>query len=143
MQAILGTTQPQLLVRAAEEVAVFGGRGPGGVLTPPLERVLDRRATGSLLNLLAAAGSTVRAPADGRVDSVRDRDGLGTLALDHGNGWESSLSGLAGVLALAGQQVRRGNALGTLAEGLTPGQGVLGLSLNGWMLPASRYVLLS
>ena len=143
LEGIVGTQHPRLPVDATVEVAVFGGRGPGGVLTPPLGHTFEERSAGALLDLLAAAGVPVRAPADGRVMSVEQAGGASVVVLDHGNGWRSSLHGLTGLLVAVGENVRRNDPLGALAEGLVDGQGRLrlGLDFNGRALPPERYLL--
>ena len=143
LQGIVGAEHPRLTVDATAEVAVFGGRGPGGVLTSPLGHTLEERTVGALLDLLAAAGVPVRAPADGRVASVEQAGAASVVVLDHGNGWRSSLTGLTDLLVAVGENVRRSEPLGALAEGLVDGQGRLrmGLDFNGRALPPARYLL--
>ena len=148
LSAIVGGVEPWLPVGSVESVesvefAVFGGRGPGGVLTPPLDHVLDQRSVGGLLDLLAIAGATVRAPAGGRVIAVDEfADGM-AVVLDHGNGWQSSLRGLTGLLVAVCDDVRRSAPLGVVAEGLAAGQGRvrLGVTIDGRSLDAGRYLL--
>jgi hypothetical protein len=71
LAAILGDAAPRIDVPGATpELAVFGGRGPGGVLTAPLDRVIERRTVDGLLDLLAAPSATVRVPRP-RVTSSR------------------------------------------------------------------------
>ena len=121
------------------DAAVFGGRGPGGVLVPPLGEVLEERASAAGLELLGAAGALVRAPAEGRVVELLGDEGAGsTVVLDHGNGWQSRLAGLSSVLVGAGEELRRGAPLGTLAEPGTLGFAVL---LDGRSLDPRRYLL--
>lgn len=131
---IVGDARPVFMPGATGEYAVFGGRGPGGVLTSPLDRVDDARSLGALVELLGRSGGAVRAPSDG---VVRTASG-GGLVLDHGNGWQSSLDGLASLLVTPGVAVRRSDPLGTLgASGLLQ----LGLSLDGRQVDPSRYLL--
>ncbi len=145
LSAIVGGVEPWLPVESVDsvELAVFGGRGPGGVLTPPLDHVLDERAVGGLLDLLAIAGAAVRAPAGGRVIAVDEFDDGMAVVIDHGNGWQSSLRGLTGLLVAVGDDVRRSAPLGAVAEGLVAGQGRvrLGVTLDGRLLDAGRYLL--
>ncbi len=113
------------------------------MLTLPLDRVLDERSVDGLLDLLAAAGAEVRAPADGRVIAVSGPDDDATVVLDHGNGWRNSIEGLAGLSVSVGQDVRRSEGLGFLAANGAAGQGRLrfGVSLDGRPLPPERYLL--
>ena len=142
LSAIVGGAEPRLPVESVE-LAVFGGRGPGGVLTPPLDHVLDQRSVDGLVDLLAIAGAAVRAPAGGRVIAVDEFADGTAVVLDHGNGWQSSLHGLTGLLVAVGDDVRRSAPLGVVAEGLAAGQGRvrLGVTLDGRLLDAGRYLL--
>ncbi len=147
LAAIVGDTNPTVVIGApaASEPAVFGGLGPGGVLISPVDRVLDERSTSELLQLLGIAGTAARAPADGHIVDVF-ASALGTtLMLDHGNGWQSSLSGLTGVTSTAGETVRRGDPLGVLAEIAGAGQGRLdfGLTLDDRAVDPTPYLLRS
>ena len=147
LDAILGDARVTVTVDAVGEAAVFGGRGPGGVLTLPLDRVVSERSVDGLLDLLAAAGSAVRAPADGRVFSIERRDGALTILLDHGGGWHSSLQGIVDPLVATGDELRRSDVVGALGEtalGETaPGEGRLrfGLTLEGGAVDPRRYLL--
>ncbi len=142
LAAIVGTQAPQRPVVSTLETAVFGGLGPGGVLTLPIDDVIDERSVDGLLDLLGAAGAAVGAPADGRVARVQASGDVVTVLIDHGNGWTTSLEGLTGLLVAVGQSVRRGEQLGVLAESIA-GQGRLrlGVSLDGRALDPARYVL--
>ena len=142
LSAIVGSVEPRIPVESVER-AVFGGRGRGGVLTPPLDRMLDERTAGGLLDLLAMAGATVRAPADGRVIALEELANGAEVVIDHGNGWRSSLRGLTGLLVAVGDDVRRNAPLGVVAEGLAAGQGRvrLGVTLDGRLLDPGRYLL--
>lgn len=128
--------------RAGGEVAVFGGRGPGGVLTSPLDRVGGQRATGSWPQLAGVPGALVRAPAEGRVASVGPVGNASGVTIDHGNGWRTILQGLAGVQVSVGQALGRSEPLGRLAAG-RGGEGLLGLAvtLDGRALDPTRHVL--
>lgn len=132
---IVGDANPVFMPGQVGEYAVFGGRGPGGVLTMPLDRVAGSRPLAvGWLELGGSPGSTVRAPSDGVVRQTSD----GGLVLDHGNGWRSSLEGLASLLVAPGLAVRRSDPLGTLsASGLLQ----LGLSLDGRAVDPARYLL--
>lgn len=144
LAAIVGDTAPQLPVFAGAEPAVFGGRGPGGVLTTPLGRILGERGGDTVLDMLAAAGSPVLAPADGRVISIGGLGDVQSVVLDHGNGWQTLLEGLNDLLVTVGQDVRRSDPLGSLA-GEEAGQGRLrfGVGLDGRPLDPARYLLRS
>lgn len=145
LAAILGTDAPRVPIAGAapSDLAVFGGRGPGGVLTAPLDRVFGESTVDNLLNLLGPSGMAVRAPAQGHVVAVRYGDDGSTVVLDHGNGWQTSLRGLSGVTVEVGAEVRRGETLGVLAESAGPGQGRLrfGVSLRDQALDPRRYLL--
>ncbi len=145
LAAILGDDAPRVPIAGAapSDLAVFGGRGPGGVLTAPLDRVFGQSTVDNLLNLLGPSGMAVRAPAQGHVVAVRYGDDGSTVVLDHGNGWQTSLRGLSGVTVEAGAEVRRGETLGVLAQSAGPGQGRLrfGVSLRGEALDPRRYLL--
>ncbi len=146
LAAILGSSAPTVTVGQGVEAGVFGGRGPGGVLTMPLDGLMAERAGGALLQLLAPAGSAVRAPADGRIASVTpDATGRATLVLDHGNGWQTALEGVGSLEVAAGQDVRRGQEIGALGGAGTSGNAALGLrvALNGRALDPSLYLLRS
>ena len=96
------------------DVAVFGGHGPGGVLVPPLDGILHELLGDARLELFATAGSLVRTPADGRVLEIEQAgDGTSTLLIDHGNCWQTRLSGLTGLLVAVGDDLRR-SASGSL-----------------------------
>ena len=146
LAAILGNSAPIVNVGQGVEAGVFGGRGPGGVLTMPLDGVMAEQSSGAALQLLATAGSSVRAPADGRISSVTPAAiGGATLVIDHGNGWQTALEGVAGLQVQAGQDVRRGEAIGALGETAAGGNATLNLrvALNGRALDPSLYVLRS
>ncbi|MSP21476.1 MAG: hypothetical protein EXR66_00360 [Dehalococcoidia bacterium] len=118
LAAILGAEAP--VVRPNGERALpFGGRGPHVVMTAPLDNVLGQRALADALALLARSGSTVRAPADGRVVALNQGPAGLALQLDHGNGWASTLDDLGSSSAALGELVRRGDAIGSLPESST------------------------
>lgn len=135
LAAILGDTAPIVPVRGTANV--FGGYGPGGVLTPPLGQVSAARRAGLGTAWDAAGGDLVRSPADGRVASVTGPSGDQTVRLDHGNGWATTLSGLDALQVDVGNAVRRADPLGTLGAG-TLG---FGLELDGQALDPMRYLL--
>ncbi len=133
LAAILGDMRP-MYTKPSSTVAVFGGRGPGGVLTMPVDRT-GSRPSGDSLDLFARAGSPVRAPADG---TVRGSSGNGTVTIDHGNGWQSTLGGIEGRLPSDGASVRRGDVLGAVGE---DARVVLGLTLNSRPVEPQRYLI--
>ncbi|MEX1023057.1 MAG: transglycosylase SLT domain-containing protein [Dehalococcoidia bacterium] len=118
---------------ASTSAAVFGGRGPGGVLSSPLEGVTGRRSTATGVDFFGAAGAIVTAPSDG----VTVEAGGGRVVLDHGNGWLSALDGLASTVGV-GTNVRRGEAVGSLGAG---GLLRLGVTSGGEVVDPARYLL--
>ncbi|MEE8337027.1 MAG: peptidoglycan DD-metalloendopeptidase family protein [Dehalococcoidia bacterium] len=144
LAAIVGDARPRVQLDSAE-VAIFGGRGPGGVLIVPVDRLLAEAMSDGLLQLLTPYGATVRAPADGQVSAVQRGENGTTLTIDHGNGWQSSLQGI-GELALAvGDNVRRGQPLGLVAHQAGGGQGLLrfGVTLDSRAVDPRPYLLRS
>lgn len=148
INAIVGTAQPVFRPATSTPAAVFGGRGPGGVLIPPLDTVTGRTLAGGLLALGGLPGDAVRAPADGVVSSVsgsafEGANGAQQVTLDHGNGWRTTLDGLASVLVAPGSTVRRSDVLGTLAAGAAEGAGLLqlGVQAHGEPRDPSAYLL--
>lgn len=129
LAAILGDATPRVRPGAAVSAAVFGGRGGGGVLVPPLGAVLAERASGETLQWLGSAGSAVRAPADAVVSAVQGEAGARSVVLDHGGEWQTVLSGLGDVAVAAGERVARSQALGALGANGPGGQGLLALSV--------------
>jgi murein DD-endopeptidase MepM/ murein hydrolase activator NlpD len=142
LAAIVGDAHPEVQPEPGE-VAIFVGRGPGGVLTAPIDRVLTEKISNDTLQLLAAYGATVRAPADGHVSAVQHGDEGTKVTIDHGNGWRSSLQGLGDLTVAVGDTVRRGEPLGTLAQEAGPGPGLLrfGVSLNSLAVDPRPYLL--
>ena len=135
LSAIVGDMRP-VFSKPSNTVAVFGGRGPGGVLTMPVDRTGSRPA-GDGLELFAHEGSAVRAPADGTARLTRGDAGV-TLTIDHGNGWISTLRGIDGDLPADGALVRRGEAVGVVDGGARI---ALGLRLNGRAVDPLRYLI--
>ncbi len=133
LAAILGDQAPKVRPGAGVSAAVFGGRGGGGVLVPPLGTVLAERVSGEALQWLGGAGSAVLAPADAVVSAVRGEAGAQRVVLDHGGEWQTVLGGLAEVAVIAGERVARSQQLGVLAAGPASGagggQGLLELSV--------------
>lgn len=89
---------------------------PGDVTSPfGAERIFNQRPRGPHLgvDLRAAAGTLVCAPAPGRVLGVRlELLGGLTVHLDHGDGWESHTMHLSEALVAAGDLVVPGAGLG-------------------------------
>lgn len=135
LSAIVGDMRP-VFSKPSDTVAVFGGRGPGGVLTMPVDRTGSRPA-GDGLDLFAHQGSAVRAPADGTLRVTRGDEGA-TLTIDHGNGWTSTLRGVEGDLPADGASVRRGAPLGVVDGGARI---AFGLTLNGRAVDPLRYLI--
>lgn len=141
LNEILGTDRPNYDPAAVSEVAVFGGRGPGGVLSTPVT-ANSTQSGATWLNYFADGGGEVRAPSAAQIVSVDQIGGFHSVLLDHGNGWRSSLFGLSDVLPTVGATVARGELLGQL-----PGvpsdtaQLRLGISYEGRALDPRRYVL--
>lgn len=66
------------------------------------------------VDILAEEKTHVMAAADGRVTSVKNDPGLGTVVIiTHGNGWESRYGHVQGVRVNPGQDVRVGTVLGS------------------------------
>ncbi|MFN8638372.1 MAG: transglycosylase SLT domain-containing protein [Dehalococcoidia bacterium] len=111
---ILGAADPGIDVRGGARLP-FGGRGPHGVLSSPLDAGTGRFRDGSL-EFGDQAGATVRSPADAVVTRVEGAPGAIAVRLDHGNGWTSLLGGLETGALSAGDLVRRGQAIGALGS---------------------------
>lgn len=138
---ILGTDTPRYDPARPSEVAVFGGSGPGGVLSAPVSATGTRPGP-TWLDYFAAGGDQVSAPSAGQVVSVDQIGGFHSVLIDHGNGWRTSLFGLGEVLPQMGDAVRRGQILGSL-PGATDqsAQLRLGISFEGRALDPTRYTL--
>ena len=147
LASIVGPVNATVALPDAGAAAVFGGRGPGGVLISPLDRASGHESVGALLRLFGLAGLDVRAPADGRVLAAdAASDGSLSLTLDHGNGWTTLLRGLAAPRVAPGDTVRRADVLAQLApaaggDGATGGALTFGVLLNGRPLAPTRYLL--
>ena len=135
LSAIVGDMRP-VFSKPSSTVAVFGGRGPGGVLTMPVDRT-GSRPTSDGLDLFAAEGGAVRAPADGTVRVTQGDEGA-TLTIDHGNGWVSTMRGIEGNLPTDRASVRRGDPVGVVDSGARV---ALGLTLNGRAVDPLRYLI--
>ncbi len=143
LQSIVGSQDYTVSLPAGGSAAVFGGVGPGGVLTSPVDRVQQQQLLGRVLQMIASTGAGVRAPSDGMVTAVRPgADGTLGITLDNGNGWTTLLQGLAAANVAPGDSVRRSDLLGTLA-GSAGGSGALdlGVQLDGQAVDPSRYLL--
>ncbi len=139
LSAIVGDMRPVFARPAsgvASTAAVFGGRGPGGVLTMPVDRTGSRSTAGGL-DLFAVEGSAVRAPADGTVRVAAGAEGS-VVTIDHGNGWRSTLRGLGGVVPEDRSTIRRGEPLGVVDTGARV---AFGLTLDGRAVDPLRYLL--
>ena len=142
LAAIVGDAAGRIVPGARGAADVFGGRGPGGVLTTPIDRVLGRVTDASGLLLRGLAGAEVRAPADAMVAAVASGSLGSLLTLDHGNGWQTTLDGLGSLVPGAGQRVTRGAVLGLLGDGDGTEAGLrLGLSSRGRPLDPRAYLL--
>ena len=97
----------------------------------------------ALLALLGVAGAVVRAPADAILTAIQQGSTGSALTLDHGNGWRSTLDGVADLLARAGEHVTRGIPLSVLAgdPGSDGASLRMGFSLQGRALDPSLYML--
>lgn len=70
------------------------------------------------LTFAVAPGELVRAPAAGRIVFARPLRGYGIVVMiDHGAGWTSVLTGLAGTPMTRGEQVRAGDPVGAATAG--------------------------
>ena len=136
LAAIMGGEAPRVVPGAQR--AVFGGSGAGGLLTSPVASASEQRLLDSVLELVADGGSTVRAPSDGVVSAVQGADDLATLLIDHGNGWQTSLEGLAALQVSPGERVSRSDVLGVVADA---GAVRLGVNVEGRAQDPSRYLL--
>lgn len=129
-------------MRTGGEAAVFGGRGPGGVLSGPLDGASASQRLGALLGINGSAGSAVRAPADAVLTAITQGTMGSLLTLDHGNGWRSTLDGVTDLVAHVGDNVTRGSQLGALAGEANEAATLrLGLTLQGRTLDPSLYLL--
>ena len=142
LSEILGSDAPQYDPVGTGAAAVFGGRGPGGVLSAPVASVSGSTAGPGWVDLLARGGEGVTAPSDGQVVSIRPAGGFYSMVLDHGNGWRSSLFGMQRVSAQVGDTLSRGQTLGSLA-GTSEEMARLrvGLEFNGRAVDPQQYLL--
>lgn len=138
LAAIVGSAMPTAETRGSRALP-FGGRGPHGVLSPPVAGT--PREVGDALEWLAEPGATVNAPADGVVTTLGGAGSAQSLSLDHGNGWTSLLEGLGRIEVRRGDIMRRGQPLGALPDDGEPGALRLGLALRGQSAPARPYVI--
>ncbi len=139
---ILGSDTPHYEPVGASSAAVFGGRGPGGVLSAPVASVAAPSSGSDWIELVARGGDEVRAPSDGQVVSITAVGGFYSMVIDHGNGWRSSLFGMQQVSTAEGERLSRGQSLGVLAgDGDETARLRVGLSLNGRALDPQRYLL--
>ena len=104
------------------------GAAEGLVLEPPLEGRVVRGfdappspyAAGHRgVDLAARAGSAVRAAAAGRVYFAGVVAGIGSVSVDHGNGWRTTYQSVIPSV-VAGEVVAAGDRIGTLTAGHCP-----------------------
>ncbi|MCC6237055.1 MAG: transglycosylase SLT domain-containing protein [Dehalococcoidia bacterium] len=138
LAAIVGGAVPTADTRGNQALP-FGGRGPHGVLSPPVAGTA--RDAGDALEWVGDPGAAVNTPADGVVTAVGGTDGARTLTLDHGNGWTTVLEGLGSIDVRRGDIVRRGQSLGALTRGGEEGILRLGLAHRGQSTAARPYVI--
>ena len=139
---ILGTDTPHFEPTGTDTAAVFGGRGPGGVLSAPVASVAASNAGPGWTDLVARGGDAVSAPSDGQVVSITAVGGFYSMVIDHGNGWRSSLFGMQQVSAEVGETLSRGQPVGVLAgAGDETARLRVGLSLDGRTLDPQQYLL--
>lgn len=142
LSQILGTDAPHYDPTGNGSAAVFGGRGPGGVLSAPVASVAASGIGPGWVDLVARGGDVVTAPSDGQVVSITPVGGFYSMVIDHGNGWRSSLFGMQQVSAEVGETLSRGESLGVL--GGTSDETArlrVGLSLNDRALDPWQYLL--
>lgn len=133
LNAIVGPAMPRFDGLVSDRGAVFGGRGPGGVLTSPMEGIVAQRGAAQSVEFFGSAGARVQAPADGVVIEVSG----GQIIIDHGNGWRSTMQGVDASVPV-GASVGRSQAIGVLGSA---GQLRLGVMVNGAPVSPSRYLL--
>jgi septal ring factor EnvC (AmiA/AmiB activator) len=117
------TTRPPVQVASAPAPQVGGLGWPlsGALLAGYGKRMPDGRSSEGLL-IAAAAGSPVKAVADGTVVYAEWMTGYGLLLIvDHGNGYMSRYAHNDSLLRDAGATVKRGDAVATV--GTSGGQG--------------------
>ncbi len=142
LSEILGSDAPHYDPLGTHDAAVFGGRGPGGVLSAPVASVSASDAGPGWIDLTAQGGDAVTAPSDGRVVSITPAGGFYSMVIDHGNGWRSSLFGMQRVTAQVGDALSRGQSLGVLAGANEAAARLrVGLAFNGRALDPRRYLL--
>ena len=139
---ILGDDTPHYDPAGTGSAAVFGGRGPGGVLSAPVASVAAPGSGLDWTDLVARGGDAVSAPSDGQVVSITPVCGFYSVVIDHGNGWRSSLFGMQQVSAQVGERLSRGQSLGVLAgDGDETARLRVGLTFNGRALDPQQYLL--
>lgn len=116
-------------------------RNPSGIFEPPIRGTILPAKSKSQKNLefLAAPGSLVVAPREGRVAFAGAYRGYGTVViLEHPDGWTSLLTGLAEADVAVGQNVVAGSPLGR--TGTAPSEVELELRRAGAPVSASAYM---
>ena len=89
-----------------------------GQLVRPYDAPKDPYAPGHRgVDIAAAAGTPVRASADGVVSFAGNVAGNLTATIDHGGGLKTTYSYLGSIAAKRGQQVLRGDVLGAVGTG--------------------------
>lgn len=108
----------------------------GGILTaysadqPLWSADMDCWQTHAAVDLSAAAGEPVLAAADGTISAVYDDPLLGlTVAIDHGNGYESLYAALETCHRTAGNRILAGESIGT-AGNSADSEALLGCHLH-------------
>ena len=96
------------------------------------------------IDIAAAYGAQIRAPAAGRVSKVGWESGYGLMVvIDHGYGLETRYAHMARIAASVGQQVRRGDLLGFVGStGLSTGPHLhYEVRVNGRPVDPLRFVV--
>ncbi len=120
----------------------------GGMITACFKRSMSdltgREEFHRGLDIVNEQGTPVVATADGRITFVGSRPAAGkTVVIDHGFGYVTEYTHLGEVFKQAGEQVRRGEQIGTMGAS---GQGKVSrlhyeVHLNGIPVDPSRYIL--
>ena len=92
-----------------------------GRLVTGLDEISEAGVRSRGLTFAVTGGAAVTAPAAGTVRYARPFRGYGTIVIvDHGDGWTSLLTGLAGTRVTVGQRLRAGALLGVAGRGEDP-----------------------
>lgn len=104
---------PELAVEELTPASTFE-RGKG-LLPMPATGPIERSGRG--IAILAPAGATIRAVADGMVSKVLTIRGFGLVTiLDHGGGWHTMYGHADAFSVAAGERVRTGASLGSVGS---------------------------